>query len=176
MIDGIRCIILNQSYEPLSVVSSKRGLILVIEGKATISEAHPTLQIRSVKQAWPLPTQIILNEYRKARPAHLVPAQLTQRNLFIRDKYQCQYCGRIKIELSRHEFLTRDHIDPLKNGGRDHWTNVVTACSTCNNKKSDYNLEEAKLYFGMELLSTPRIPTVFEIWSRVRIRYPKVVN
>lgn len=174
MIDGIRCVILNQSYEPLSVVSSKRGLILVIEGKATISEAHPTLQIRSVKEAWPLPTQIILNEYRRARPAHLVPAQLTQRNLFIRDKYKCQYCGREKGELSKNEFLTRDHVHPTTKGGRDHWPNVVTACNRCNNRKSDYTLEEAAEYHDMALLSTPRIPTVFEIWSRVRIRYPKV--
>jgi len=174
MIDGIRCIILNQSYEPLSVVSSKRGLILVIEGKATISEAHPTLQIRSVKQAWPVPTQIVLNEYRKARPANLVPAQLTQRNLFIRDKYKCQYCGREKRDLNHGEFLTRDHIIPTNKGGRDHWLNVVTACNACNNRKADYTLEDANLYFNMELLNKPRIPTVFEIWSRVRVKYPKV--
>ena len=176
MIDGIRCIILNTSYEPLSVVPSRRGLVLVIEGKATISEAHPTLQIRSVRQVWPLPTQVILTEYRRARPANLVPAQLTQRNLFVRDRYCCQYCGRTKADLHSGEFLTRDHVTPTTRGGKDHWSNVVTACNSCNNKKSDYTLEEANLYYGLELLSKPHVPTAFEIWSRIRIKQPKVVN
>ncbi len=176
MIDGIRCIILNASYEPLSVVPSKRGLILVIEGKAIIDEVHPTLEVRSVHRSWPLPTQIVLKEYRKARPASRVPAQLTQRNLFIRDKYKCQYCGREKRQLKNDEFLTRDHIHASTNGGRDVWTNVVAACNSCNNRKADYTLEEAKLYFNMELLSEPRTPTVFEIWARARVNYPKVVN
>jgi len=174
MLDNTRCVILNASYEPLSIVSAKRGLILVIEGKAFITEQHPNGVVRSVTKKFPLPTQIVLKEYVKSRPAYRVPAQLTQKNLFIRDNYTCQYCGRQKRDLKDSEYLTRDHVVPTRRGGKDEWNNVVTACNACNNKKADYTLNEAKEYLGMKLNTKPRRPTVFEIWSSREIKLPKV--
>jgi 5-methylcytosine-specific restriction endonuclease McrA len=161
-IDHLRCTVLNATYEPLAIVSAKRGLILVFEGKASTIEVHPTHKIRSAKTEWEIPTQVVLHAMVKSRPTFRVPAQLTQRNLFIRDKYTCQYCNRHKSELRDGEFLTRDHIHPQAKGGRDIWQNVVTACSKCNNKKADFNYSE----LGMTLLKNPNIPTVFEIWSK----------
>jgi len=174
MLENTRCVILNASYEPLSVVSAKRGLILVIEGKAMMSEKHPNGVVRSATKKFPIPTQIVLKEYIKSRPAMRVPAQLTRRNLLIRDGHTCQYCGRHKKELADDEFMTRDHVHPLRQGGKDEWKNVVSSCNRCNNKKADYTLEEAKQFFGMELRSKPKVPTVFEIWSGTDLKIPKV--
>jgi 5-methylcytosine-specific restriction endonuclease McrA len=162
VLDQVRCTVLNASYEPLAVVSSKRGLILVIEGKAHIAAEHPEFTVNSAKDIWPVPTQIVLKEFVKSRPTHRVPAILTQRNLFLRDGYRCGYCARHKQDLKSHEFLTRDHIHPQSKGGKDEWKNVVTACSTCNNKKADMRLEDT----GMELRKVPTVPTIFELWAR----------
>jgi 5-methylcytosine-specific restriction endonuclease McrA len=173
MIDSTRAVVLNSSYEPLSVISSRRALVLVLEGKATISEQHPSAVIRSPSRVFPIPTQIVLKEYVKSRSAFRVPAQLTQRNLFIRDDYTCQYCGRKKKDLAVGEFLTRDHLIPTVRGGKDVWLNVVAACNKCNNKKANYTVEEAGELFGMQLLSQPTVPTVFSIWAKADLKIPK---
>ena len=168
-----KCIVLNASYEPLSVVSGRRALFLYLKGKAVITEEHPDRFISSVTKKFPIPTQIVLKEYIKSRPAYRQPAQLTQRNLFIRDKYTCQYCGIERKDLPSSQFMTRDHVHPTAKGGKDKWENVVTSCNKCNNKKGSYTMKEAEDFFGMSLQRKPRWPTVFEILSRMEIKYPK---
>ncbi len=56
-----------------------------------------------------------------------------------------------------HE-LSRDHVHPLSKGGLDIWTNVVTSCRRCNNRKADRLPEQA----GMELLAVPFVPNQYE--------------
>lgn len=165
---NVKCVVLNASYEPLSVISYKRALVLVLEGKATILEEHPDLIIHSVSDIWPVPTQIVLNKYVKSRSTYRIPAVLTQKNLFIRDKYTCQYCKRHVSELTHEEgeVLTRDHVIPQTKGGPDEWENVVTACSTCNNRKADTYLSDSDFILNTE----PSAPTVFEIWSKSHYR------
>ena len=53
---------------------------------------------------------------------------LTRRNIMIRDRFCCQYCG-----CKRN--LTIDHVHPQSKGGRNTWENLVTACMACNQKK-----------------------------------------
>jgi 5-methylcytosine-specific restriction endonuclease McrA len=77
-------------------------------------------------------------------------AALTNRNLFGRDRYICAFCGE---EVGNHN-ATRDHIVPVSRGGKNIWTNCITACKRCNNLKDDKTLEEA----GMELLYVPYVP------------------
>jgi 5-methylcytosine-specific restriction endonuclease McrA len=177
MIDHIRCVVLNATYEPLSIVSARRGLILVFENKASVVEHHPTYKVKGVNKQFEVPTQIVLNRMIKSRRTFRTPSQLTQRNLFIRDKYMCQYCLRHKSELKHDEFLTRDHVYPISKGGTDEWTNVVTACSTCNNKKADLLLSELeKIGMSMKLHKQPSTPTVFEIWSKTDTKYRKIAK
>lgn len=76
---------------------------------------------------------------------------LTNSALFRRDNYICMYCG----DTFPTSELSRDHIQPLSQGGKDTWNNVVTACKRCNHHKSSQTPEEA----GMELLAVPFIPT-----------------
>jgi len=75
---------------------------------------------------------------------------LNNRELFHRDRFLCAYCGGIFAGAR----LTRDHIIPFSKGGRDTWMNVVAACRSCNERKSDRTPEQAR----MELLYLPYVP------------------
>ena len=86
---------------------------------------------------------------------HRVPP-LTNRELFRRDGQLCLYCGR---DYSQHASeLTRDHVKPISGGGRDHWSNVVTACRRCNTHKGGRTPEQA----NMPLLAIPYVPNLAE--------------
>jgi 5-methylcytosine-specific restriction endonuclease McrA len=79
---------------------------------------------------------------------------LNNQTLFKRDANICLYCA----TRFRTSDLTRDHITPLSRGGRDVWTNVVTACRRCNNHKGGRSPEEAR----MQLVAVPFKPTYAE--------------
>ncbi len=75
---------------------------------------------------------------------------LTNRALFRRDQNVCLYCGKEFKECD----LSRDHVRPISRGGRDSWTNVVTACKRCNARKGNLMIDECT----MELLALPYRP------------------
>lgn len=79
---------------------------------------------------------------------------LTNRTLFGRDRHLCAYCG----DQYGASSLSRDHIVPKSKGGRDIWTNVVTACCKCNAKKGSQDLAKS----GMQLLYVPYEPNHYE--------------
>ncbi len=79
---------------------------------------------------------------------------LNNQTLFRRDAYLCLYCGQ---RFGPRE-LSRDHVRPFSKGGKDVWTNVVTACRRCNNYKASRTPEQA----GMQLLAVPFTPTYAE--------------
>ncbi len=160
--ESSRCVVLNASYEPLDIIESKRALCLIIEGKAVVVEEHPYLVVRSVSRSFKVPVMVALKKFVKSRKIFQAKAPLTQKNLFTRDNYTCQYCKRHKSELRSHECLTRDHVYPEDKGGPSTWENLVTACSTCNNKKANYLAED----IGMVLPKKPTAPTVFELWMK----------
>jgi hypothetical protein len=74
--------------------------------------------------------------------------------LFKRDRHMCAYCGGLFSE----KVLQQEHVHPQSRGGSSSWTNLVTACHACNQKKANKTPEEA----GMELLYLPYAPTRFE--------------
>ena len=80
---------------------------------------------------------------------------LTNQTLFARDRHICAYCGSHFV--SKND-LSRDHIVPRFHGGLDEWTNVVTACIPCNQKKGCKSLKESR----MELLYIPYEPNHYE--------------
>ena len=75
---------------------------------------------------------------------------LTNRELFLRDAHICMYCG----QQYRESHLTRDHVTPISRGGKDRWSNVVSACKHCNTRKGNRKPEEA----GMPLIAVPFVP------------------
>ncbi len=82
--------------------------------------------------------------------SHFTPS-LNNRTLFKRDNYTCLYCG--KHFPSKD--LSRDHVTPISQQGKDIWSNVITACKRCNNHKAGRTPEQA----GMQLLAVPFSPT-----------------
>jgi hypothetical protein len=86
-------------------------------------------------------------------PFDLYPS-LTNSKLFVRDRNVCAYCGNLFHEAE----LTREHIIPVAQRGQNHWMNVVTACRSCNHRKSNRTPEQA----SMPLLYTPYIPSLWE--------------
>ena len=158
------CLALNASFEPLTIVSVRRALRLVLDQKAEILEVDETRVFRSERREMPCPVVIRLVRYvhvpRKFR------RQVTNTFLFARDGYCCQYCGRHRRELRGREFLTRDHVVPLSRGGGNDWGNVVAACSSCNNRKGNRLPTEV----GMKLHSIPSEPNHVElVWAVRRI-------
>ena len=79
---------------------------------------------------------------------------LSNRLLFARDQHVCLYCGNCYPASE----LSRDHIVPTSKGGKDRWTNCVTACRRCNNRKANKSPEQA----GMQLLAIPFVPNRYE--------------
>ena len=79
---------------------------------------------------------------------------LTKHMLLVRDRRVCAYCGNQFPE----RFLDMEHIHPESRGGKATWTNLVTACKDCNNRKRNRTPEEAK----MPLLYVPYVPNRHE--------------
>ena len=94
----------------------------------------------------------VRGEFRRGYARSVPP--LSNRELFSRDQHTCLYCGHVHTDGD----LTRDHIKPVSKGGKDIWSNVVTACRRCNARKGCRTLEESH----MPLLAVPYIPNMAE--------------
>jgi 5-methylcytosine-specific restriction endonuclease McrA len=132
-----KVLILNQSYEPLTVCNIKKAMVLIVLGKAELLVDDKRKQIRTVNRHFPWPSIIRLNYFITVPYKKVV---LTRRNILRRDAYKCAYCGRSDLP------LTIDHVIPKARGGVESWENLVTACSVCNNKKGDRTLEETHMH------------------------------
>src|SRR2546426_1550816 len=148
----MRCLALNASFEPLTMVPVRRALRVVIDGKAVIVEADKGAVVRSERLEIPRPAVIRLVRF--VHVPRRFRRQVTNTFLFARDQYQCQFCGRHQIQLKPRECLTRDHLVPLSRGGTNAWTNVLTACSSCNTRQGNLLPAEA----GTQPLPVPREP------------------
>jgi 5-methylcytosine-specific restriction endonuclease McrA len=148
----VRCLALNASFEPLTMVPTRRALRLVIEGKAEIVEADGDELIRSARLQMPRPA--IIRLVRFVHVPRRFRRQVTNTFLFARDHYTCQYCARTHHQLRTRECLTRDCGTTWSRGGTNAWDNVVTACSSCNTKKGSHLPSE----IGMVPLHTPMEP------------------
>jgi 5-methylcytosine-specific restriction endonuclease McrA len=107
-------------------------------GAQSVVELHPIVAARG---------------HARAHALNPTPA-LTNVALFARDQQLCLYCGR---DCSRQQ-LTRDHVKPLSQGGRDIWENVVSACFHCNSRKGGRTPQQA----SMPLLAVPYRPSWVE--------------
>jgi 5-methylcytosine-specific restriction endonuclease McrA len=122
------------SYFPLSLWSWQTAIKAVFLDRVNIVEEYDR-EIRSVSTAIKLPSVISLKKY--VRPSRF-PA-FTRFNLFLRDRFTCQYCG-------AGDDLTFDHVTPRSHGGRTSWINVTTACAPCNLRKGGRTPKEAHMH------------------------------
>lgn len=131
-----RVLVLNATYEPLSIVSVQRAVILLLKEKAELIEAASE-RLHASRVTLPVPLVIRLVYYvRIPHPIILAP---TRKSVALRDNFTCQYCG----ATPGRPLLTLDHIVPRSRGGQTTWENVVTACRPCNMRKGNRTPEEA---------------------------------
>lgn len=138
-----RALVLNASYEPLSVVATRRAVVLVLRGRASLVVARDEMWV-SERQSVTVPSVVRLTNFVKVPYRRTVP--VTRRAVFGRDSHTCQYCGGPAESL--------DHVLPRSRGGAHSWDNVVACCRACNIRKGDRLPGEA----GFELRVRPQAP------------------
>ena len=138
-----RALVLNATYEPLCVVSTRRALMLVLDEKAELVSATDGVY-HSERQSWPEPSIVRLGYYVKV--PYQARVALNRRAVFVRDGHRCQYCNAPAENI--------DHVIPRSKGGPHTWENVVAACRPCNARKMDHFLHET----SMRLRRPPRAP------------------
>ncbi len=128
-------LVLNQNYEPLNICRARRAVLLLYHGKAEMLE-NGTGFIHSVNHSFPLPSVIrLIYMIKRPRPKR----KLTRLEMFHRDQYTCQYCGKETRQ------LTIDHIIPRSRGGEHTWENVTSACIPCNRHKAGRTPQQAMM-------------------------------
>jgi 5-methylcytosine-specific restriction endonuclease McrA len=137
-------LVLNQNYQPLNLCNVRRAVSLLGRGKAEVLTATDRY-LRSASLILEEPSVIRL-VYMVKRPFH--QRRLSRKEVFIRDRYRCQYCNR------QMKKLTLDHVMPRSRGGSHSWTNIVSACGECNHRKAGRTPREAR----MRLLRSPQAP------------------
>ncbi|MEU2262405.1 HNH endonuclease [Streptomyces sp. NPDC019645] len=138
-------LVLNASFEPLSTVTLNRAVVLVLQDKAVVEQAHPALRVRAAAVELPVPRVIRLCRY--VRVPFRRQAPWSRRGVLVRDQHRCAYCGK--------RATTVDHVVPRSRGGADSWLNTVASCAEDNHRKADRTPEQA----GMPLLHEPFVPT-----------------
>ena len=148
-------LLLNASYEPLSIIPQRRALSLLLRGRVDPA-TEETVALHGTANALHIPTVIRLRRYIN------VPrrgARWSRQGVLQRDNFCCIYCG-IQVgeqqrgrALSKRDF-TVDHIIPRSRGGKNTWGNTACACPMCNNRKGGRTPHEA----AMTLLWEPKLP------------------
>lgn len=165
MSDGLESpvLVLNRLYQPVRITRARRALMLLYVGAARAIEAEETYDFDAWARLQPkncndwigttagplrIPRLLLLARYSRVPGTTL---RLSRRNVYLRDDYTCQYCGK---RLSSQE-LNLDHVTPRAHGGNASWENLVTSCRPCNFDKGSATPEAA----GMRLIRRPTRPS-----------------
>lgn len=165
-------LVLNRSYMAIHIVNVRRAFALVLRELAEVihiedgrygnydfsswqelSELKADFKepeedwIRSVNFEIQAPRVIRLLFYDRVPRQKL---RLNRRNIFARDRNQCQYCGKSYPSSE----LSFDHVVPRSRNGETTWENIVCACVSCNVRKGNRTPKEA----GMRLIRPPIRP------------------
>jgi len=147
-------LVLNRSFLPIHVTSVRRSFSLVYQGGARVVDTdYQTFDfedwrgqagkrgvecVGTTSGPVPIPRVIALTLYDRM-PRRMV--RFSRSNIFSRDGYTCQYCGR---RPQRAE-LNLDHVIPRTQAGRTSWENVVCCCVQCNRTKGGRTPEQASM-------------------------------
>lgn len=137
-------LLLNATFEPLCVISSRRAIVLVLAAKAELVDVTDE-QVHAERIAVDVPVVVRLTRF--VRVPFPVQVPLSRRAVFTRDRQRCVYCGASATSI--------DHVVPRSRGGPHAWDNVVAACRRCNHTKADRSLAE----LGWSLPYPPRAPS-----------------
>lgn len=161
----MRTLILNLDFQPLSVVSAHRGLVLSLKNKNMSVLEYYELTYSSECDIFNIPAVMLYNAFVKPPVRRIV----SKKYVLARDNMICQYCSAKLNNLTS----SVDHVVPISyfnsKPKANTWENLVACCKNCNTKKRNRRPHEA----GMKLISTPKQPTGFmtiqegpEIWRK----------
>jgi 5-methylcytosine-specific restriction endonuclease McrA len=142
-------LILSASYEPLRVVPWEDAIVELFTDKVEVLVEYDEViyrnEERGVTMRMPAVAKLI-----KSMPRFKKGVKFSRINVMVRDGFTCCYCGTV------HKMgnLNRDHVLPRSKGGKTDWTNIVSSCYACNDKKGSRTPEQAK----MKLLKKPYKP------------------
>jgi 5-methylcytosine-specific restriction endonuclease McrA len=199
-------LVLNRNWQPVNVATVARALVLLWNESARVvdpadyqlytwadwSKLRPRAgedSIQAVRFRLRVPEVVALNGYDRMPVAHVT---FSRRNIFKRDHYTCQYCGRqgrshlraavcafgtVPMRTTVHEQdrlrrqpgseeLTLDHVVPRAQGGVSNWENCVLACMACNKRKADRTPEQV----SMKLRKRPVRPTWKPLYADHSVR------
>lgn len=164
-----KVLVLNKYYQAVQITNLQKAICHLVKGTAKVITTDWTTHtfeewikisqfyngnggdlkfIRSPSISLLIPEAIYLPFYESLPQNEVI---FSRQNLFLRDKFTCQYCGKL---LKNPKERTIDHVIPKSRGGKTIWSNVVLCCKKCNLKKGDKTPEEA----GLKLLKTPKAP------------------
>ncbi len=151
------------SYFPLSLWCWQDSVKAVFMSRVNVISEYDNV-VHSPSQEMRIPSVIALKDYvhMSRKPA------FTRFNVFLRDGFQCQYCG----EHLRAEGLTFDHVVPRSRGGRTTWENVVAACAPCNLRKGARHPQES----GVRPFRKPRQPNNHQLQENGRAFPPNYLH
>ena len=160
---GVSVLKVNMAGTPVEWLSPKEAISYVAQGDVAWSFGQEAVVYRggiqrvSGKQSvLTSPSIIAVRGTEKAKSwtgdDDVLP--LRRNSLFRRDMCLCAYCG-VQYQESQ---LTVEHVIPKAQKGKDIWSNVVSACRSCNQRKDARTPEEA----NMPLLYLPYAPNRFE--------------
>ncbi len=160
-LDQCPALILNADYQPLSyfplsTVSWQDAVRAIFRGSVTVVSEYDRV-VHAPGFQMKLPSVLALKEYIAVKRS---PA-FTRFNVFLRDEWQCQYCGG---DFTTKE-LTFDHVIPRSRGGRTSWDNIVAACRCCNAKKGHKMPDRAS---GLYPIQSPKQPSIYELRAKGR--------
>lgn len=142
-----KVLLLDSALSPIRPISWKRAMILCFQKKAHVLEEQMS-SVSGETWSYKIPSVIQLKNYSSKQWDRHV--RFNRKNVFLRDNFMCQYCYQ-KFAPQR---LTLEHVVPRCRGGGTSWSNVVTACRPCNQKKGHRLPHEA----GMKLRHNPTKP------------------
>lgn len=165
-----RVLVLNRLWQPVNIVGVERTFRLLLQDHAQViytgdesfrimdsvawlqlsqeqAPCEKEAYIRTVHLCIRVPKVLLLRNYDQLPVQEI---KFTRENLFERDDYRCQYCGK------RHKAvqLNMDHVIPRDRGGRTSWENIVTSCIRCNSRKANRLPHQA----SMHLIRKPQRP------------------
>lgn len=140
-------LLLNADDQALKVIPWQRAVHMWFSEKVEIVEEYDDFELRSMSITIKCPAVVRLLKYVKRDDRRV---KFSRVNVFGRDNFQCQYC---LLQPGTPE-LTYDHVVPSAQGGKTTWTNIVTACVSCNSKKGNRTPKTA----GMRLRKLPVRP------------------
>ncbi len=134
-----KTLLLTPSYQPHRVINWMDAVKMKYENTAdVVVEYDDTISSPSV--TWKLPAVMRLKRLTKA---HKRQVKFSRYNVFLRDGFQCQYCGRKDLP---YHLLSYDHVHPRCLGGKTDWNNIVASCLRCNIIKGHKTCYEANMF------------------------------